>query len=182
MSESSNRQVNDRAIVIQRGFELSEFNALLAKLGVPTKICSGALPTAEQLCGAAVVVIPGKRLAESGKPNLSLWPRTVAVVDDSRQALLRRSQQTTTRARKPPRRSHSIRPRISRHCLRQISTKRIPSRAMTRHPKRTDLNVAAKPGYPMNVESWRRPNSATATTARCSRSKTSRITSERTSI
>ena len=99
MSESSNQQVNDRTIVIQRGFELSEFNALLAKLGVATGICSEALPTAEQLCGAAVVVIPGKRLAESGTPNLSLWPRTVAVGDDSRQVLLPRSRQTATRER-----------------------------------------------------------------------------------
>ena len=48
MSESSNQQVNDRTIVIQRGFELSEFNALLAKLGVATEICSGALPTADR--------------------------------------------------------------------------------------------------------------------------------------
>ena len=88
MSESSNQQVNDRAIVIQRGNELSEFKDLLTKLGVPTEIYSGALPTAEQLRGAAVVVIPGKRLAESGTPNLSLWPRTVAVVDDSSKTLI----------------------------------------------------------------------------------------------
>lgn len=88
MSESSNQQANDRAIVIQRGNELSEFVALLAELGVPTEICSGALPTADQLRGAAVVVIPSKRLAESGTPNLSFWPRTVAVVDDSSKTLI----------------------------------------------------------------------------------------------
>jgi hypothetical protein len=39
--------VNDRAIVIQHGFELSEFKALLGKLGVPTEIGSGALSTEE---------------------------------------------------------------------------------------------------------------------------------------
>ena len=88
MSESSNQQVNDRAIVIQRGNELSEFVALLADLGVPTDVFSGGLPTAEDLHGAAVVVIPGKRLAESGTPNLSLWPRTVAVVDQSSKTII----------------------------------------------------------------------------------------------
>lgn len=88
MSESSNEKVNDRAIVIQRNGELNEFVSLIDELAVPSEIFSEAMPTAEQVAGGAVVIVPGSRLIETGTPNLSLWPRTIAVIDDSSKTLV----------------------------------------------------------------------------------------------
>jgi hypothetical protein len=79
--------VNERAVVIQRGNELSEFVDLLNELAVPTEIHRDAMPTPEDLSGAAVTVVPGSRLVEAD-PNLAQWPRTIAVVDDSSKTLV----------------------------------------------------------------------------------------------
>jgi hypothetical protein len=48
----------------------------------------GPLPSPEELSNVAVVVLHGKRLAEARTPNLSLWPRTIAVVDESSRTML----------------------------------------------------------------------------------------------
>ena len=50
VSESSSEQVSDRAIVIQRAGELSEFVQALATLAVPVEIHKGVrMPTADEL-------------------------------------------------------------------------------------------------------------------------------------
>lgn len=89
VGESSNEQVNDRAIVIQRAGELSEFVQVLEDLAVPVELRSAAsMPTPDEVAGAAVVVVSGTRLLDGGTPNLSLWPRTLAVVDDASKTLV----------------------------------------------------------------------------------------------
>lgn len=89
MSESSNEQVNGRAIVIQRAGELSEFVQVLEALAVDVEIHDGArMPSPDEVSGAAVVVVSGQRLLEGGTPNLSLWPRTLAVVDKASKTML----------------------------------------------------------------------------------------------
>ena len=75
-------------MLFQHGGELSEFAGLLSELAVRVEECSGALPNPDELQGAQLVVITGKRLLESGAPNLSLWPRTIAVIDDSSRTLV----------------------------------------------------------------------------------------------
>ena len=88
MTESSNADVEGRAVVVQRTNELSECVRILEELGIPTEILTGGLPTADQLVGASVVVLHASRLAETGTPNLSLWPRTIAVVDEASKTML----------------------------------------------------------------------------------------------
>ncbi len=89
VSESSSEQVNNRAVVIQRAGELSEFVQLLEALAVRVDVHDGArMPTPDDVSGAAVVVVSGQRLLESGTPNLSLWPRTLAVVDRASKTML----------------------------------------------------------------------------------------------
>jgi hypothetical protein len=88
VSQSSSNQVNGRVVLIQRANELSEFADLLSDLAVPIDSTDHPCPTPEELVGAALAIIPGSRLIESGSPNLSLWPRTVAVVDDSSRTLV----------------------------------------------------------------------------------------------
>jgi len=88
-SESSNEQVNGRAIVIQRAGELSEFVQVLEALAVDVEIHDGArMPSPDEVAGAAVIVVSGQRLLEGGTPNLSLWPRTLAVVDKASKTML----------------------------------------------------------------------------------------------
>ncbi len=77
-----------RAVVIQRRNELAECVQLLEELGVETRTVDGPLPSPEDLSDVAVVVLHGKRLAEARTPNLSLWPRTIAVVDESSRTML----------------------------------------------------------------------------------------------
>lgn len=81
VAESSKDNAAGRAIVIQRATELEDCVRVLESLGVPIQLVRGALPAADEVAGASVVVIAGTRLAEPGTPNLSLWPRTIAVVD-----------------------------------------------------------------------------------------------------
>lgn len=89
VSESSSEQVNDRAIVIQRAGELSEFVQVLETLAVPVEIHRGArMPTADQVAGASVVIVPGTRLLEGPTPNLSLWPNTLAIADHASKTML----------------------------------------------------------------------------------------------
>ena len=72
--------------MIQRASELSEFVQLLEEFDVPLKIFSQGLPTLDQVRGSGLVIVAGKRLVDSGTPHLSLWPRTIAVLDDSSKA------------------------------------------------------------------------------------------------
>ena len=89
MTQSSSEQVNERAIVIQRGDELSEFVRLLEDLAVPTEIWTEErLPSPNQIEGAGLVIVPGMRLTDANTPNLSLLPRTVAVVDGGSKTLV----------------------------------------------------------------------------------------------
>jgi hypothetical protein len=88
VTESTRRDDHPGAIVIQRENELSEFVELLEGFDVPVKIFSQGLPTLDQLGGAALVIVAGKRLVDSGTPHLSLWPRTIAVLDDSSKTLV----------------------------------------------------------------------------------------------
>jgi len=88
VTESSQEQVNNRAALIQRGDELSEFAELLNELAVPIDLLGGALPTADDLADTSIVVVPGSRLIETGTPNLAFWPRTIAVIDDSSKTLV----------------------------------------------------------------------------------------------
>ena len=89
MSESSSEQVNSRAVVIQRAGELSEFVTILKKLAVRVEIYDGpGLPSPEEVAHASVVVVAGKRLLEGRTPNLSLWPRTLAVADNASKTML----------------------------------------------------------------------------------------------
>jgi len=79
---------DDRAVLFQRGGELSEFSDLLKELAMPVDELSSGFPNPEELEGARLVIVSGKRLLESGTPNLSLWPRTIAVIDDSSRTLV----------------------------------------------------------------------------------------------
>ncbi|MCR9092762.1 MAG: PilZ domain-containing protein [bacterium] len=89
MSESSSEQVNSRAIVIQRAGELSEFVTILQKLAVTVEIHDGpGLPSPDEVANASVVIVAGKRLLEGRTPNLSLWPRTLAVADNASKTML----------------------------------------------------------------------------------------------
>ena len=89
MSESSSEQVNSRAVVIQRAGELSEFVTILQKLAVTVEIYDGpGLPSPDEVAHASVVVVAGKRLLEGRTPNLSLWPRTLAVADNASKTML----------------------------------------------------------------------------------------------
>jgi len=87
VTESSEIEVKDRAVLVQQGDELSEFVELLNELEVPIDICRNAMPTEKQLASAAIAVLPGSRLIEAGAQNLSRWPRTIAVIDDSSKTL-----------------------------------------------------------------------------------------------
>lgn len=75
-------------MLFQHAGELSEFAGLLSELAVPVEECTGPLPKAAELEGARLVVVSGTRLLESGAPNLSLWPRTIAVIDDASKTLV----------------------------------------------------------------------------------------------
>lgn len=88
MTQSSKQSVNPRAVVIATGNELAAVTALLDELAVPTEIWTErALPMPNDLEGAGLVVVLGRRLIDSGAPVLSLWPRTIAVVDDMSRTL-----------------------------------------------------------------------------------------------
>lgn len=88
MSQSTPEQTEDRVVLFQRDGELCEFANLLTELAVPIEECRGGFPDPADLEGARLVVISGQRLLESGAPNLSLWPRTIAVIDDSSRTLV----------------------------------------------------------------------------------------------
>ena len=87
MSESTTPHAIDRAVLFQHGGELSEFAAMLGELAMPVDEYNAGFPDPDQLEGARLVIVSGKRLLESGRPNLSLWPRTIAVIDDSSRTL-----------------------------------------------------------------------------------------------
>ena len=75
--------------MIQRDGELSEFASVLRDLAVPVDVHDArSMPHPDTLAGASVVVVPGRRLIETNTPNLSLWPRTIAVVDGSSRTLI----------------------------------------------------------------------------------------------
>jgi hypothetical protein len=88
VSQSTTPHSCDRAVLIQQDGELSEFADLLSELAVPVDECSAGFPDREQLKGAGIVIISGEMFLESGTPDLSLWPRTIAVVDDSSRTLV----------------------------------------------------------------------------------------------
>lgn len=88
MSKSSQERVSQRAVVIHRNGELSQFVDLLESLAVPVDVYTTALPTPDDFGNVAVVIVTGRRLTEPGTPNLSLWPRTLAVVSDSGKTLI----------------------------------------------------------------------------------------------
>lgn len=88
MSQSTTPQSSNRAVLCQCGHELSEFAELLAELAVSVDECTTDFPDPRQLEGARLVIVSGKRLLESGAPDLSLWPRTIAVVDDSSRTMV----------------------------------------------------------------------------------------------
>ncbi len=88
VSQSTPEPAEDRVVLFQNRGELSEFAHLLSELAVAVEERSGRLPTPTDLEGARLVVVSGKSLLESGAPNLSLWPRTIAVIDDSSRTLV----------------------------------------------------------------------------------------------
>jgi hypothetical protein len=88
VGQSTTLHSDDRAVLFQHGSELSEFSDLLSELAMPVDECSAGFPTPKLLEGARIVIASGKRLLESGTPNLSLWPRTIAVIDDSSRTLV----------------------------------------------------------------------------------------------
>lgn len=89
MSQSSKEKVKLRAVVIQRAGELSEIVQMLERLAVPVDIQDGAsMPQPDEVSGAAVVIVTGSRLLDGATPNLTLWPRTVAVVDQASKTLV----------------------------------------------------------------------------------------------
>jgi hypothetical protein len=75
-------------VLLQHAGELSEFVGLLSELAMPVEERAGSLPNPAELEGARLVVVSGNRLLESGGPNLNLWPRTIAVIDDSSKTLV----------------------------------------------------------------------------------------------
>jgi len=89
VSKSSQERASNRAVVIQSGGELSEFVDLLRDLAVPVDTREArTMPHPDDLEETSVVVVSGRRLVETSTPNLSLWPRTIAVVDDSSRTLI----------------------------------------------------------------------------------------------
>ncbi len=88
MSQSSTPQSSGRVVLFQHGGELSEFADILEDLAVRPDECEDAFPNPERFAGARLVIVSASRLLESGTPDLSLWPRTIAVVDDSSRTLV----------------------------------------------------------------------------------------------
>ena len=88
VSQSTTPHSTDRAVLFQHGDELSEFADLLSEFSMSVDDCTGDFPDPERLEGARLVIVSGRRLLESGTPNLSLWPRTIAVIDDSSRTLV----------------------------------------------------------------------------------------------
>jgi hypothetical protein len=88
VSQSTTPHSGERAVLLQHGRELAEFSDLLSELAMPVDECTTGFPPRELLAGARIVIASGKRLLESGTPNLGLWPRTIAVIDDSSRTLV----------------------------------------------------------------------------------------------
>lgn len=88
MNQSSDKRVDERAVLLQHGRELVEFADLLAEFGVAVETRAKGLPSLEELEGARLVIVVGRRLLEGRTPDLGLWPRTIAVVDDSSRTLV----------------------------------------------------------------------------------------------
>jgi len=88
VSQSTTPESIDRAVLFQRDGELSEFVDLLSELAVPVDEYTSDLPDSEALEAARIAIISGEKLLESGTPDLSLWPRTIAVVDNSSRTLV----------------------------------------------------------------------------------------------
>jgi hypothetical protein len=78
----------ERAVLFQCSDELAEFAALFDELAMPVQEITTGFPDPEALKGAQLAVVSGRRLAESGTPNLFGWPRTIAVIDDSSKTLV----------------------------------------------------------------------------------------------
>ena len=81
------RKVRFRALLVQRPGELCEFEEVLRELEVEVDECVTGLPTPEQTAKAQLVVASAQRLLESGAPSITLWPRTIAVVQDGSKTL-----------------------------------------------------------------------------------------------
>jgi len=88
VSQSTTPQSAGPVVLFQHGSELAEFAEVLSGLAVPVDEWNADLPDPEELEGACLVIISGKRLLESGTPNLKRWPRTIAVVDGSSRTLV----------------------------------------------------------------------------------------------
>lgn len=89
MSKSSRKRASERAVVIQGDDELSEFVDVLRDLAVPVEIhAARTMPHPDELADTSIVVVSGRRLIETNTPNLSLWPRTIAIVDGSSRTLI----------------------------------------------------------------------------------------------
>lgn len=76
-----------RVVLLERSTELSDLAEILEELAIPVERGSSGLPNAEQLASARLVVGSVERLLESGPPDLSGWPRTIAVVQDASKTL-----------------------------------------------------------------------------------------------
>lgn len=87
MDESSDDQQNGRAILCQQNGELSEFAEILSELNVPIQQHAGKLPAPDDLKGASIAILHGRRLLDGHGPNLDRWPRTIAVIDASSKTL-----------------------------------------------------------------------------------------------
>jgi hypothetical protein len=74
--------------VIHRAEDLPEFVSLLETLPVDLHRHTGPLPSLEEVEDASLVIVPGERLASGTRPNLDLWPRTIAVVDGASKTML----------------------------------------------------------------------------------------------
>jgi hypothetical protein len=88
VNQSTDKRLDDRAVLLQHGSELADFAELLTELGIEIESRGDGLPSLEDLEGARLVVALGKRLVENKTLNLGLWPRTIAVVDDSSRTLV----------------------------------------------------------------------------------------------
>lgn len=79
--------MRSRVLLVHRAGELREFTDVLEELEIEIEECTSGLPTPEQTGKAQLIVATAHRLLESGSPSITLWPRTIAVVQDSSKTL-----------------------------------------------------------------------------------------------
>ena len=139
MSQSSSQQKSHRAVIIQRGNELHEYARLLDDLAMPYDVWrENRLPTPPDLEGVSLVLVPGLRLTESGTPNLSLWPRTLAVIDGGSRTLVGHLNRIGV--------SMVVRRPIHRHTLRLLLLHEIYRGPERRKKRRTMIGHPIKAG------------------------------------